>query len=92
MLDNLSQPVAFATVPLGDTALYSDQSQKSPSSRRDAGFSSDTDADEPVLTRLTRRIGISRDGRKTARERPPDSSSSRDDEDLDEDIFDEGWS
>jgi hypothetical protein len=90
MLDNLSQPVAFATVPLGDAALYNDQSQTSPSSRRDASFGSDTDPDEPVLTRLTRRIGISRDGRKTARERTPDSSAYKGDEDLDEDVFDEG--
>jgi hypothetical protein len=92
MLENLSQPVAFATVPLGDAALYSNQSQTASSSRRDASFSSDTDPDEPVLTRLTRRIGISRDGRKTAQERTPDSSSYNGDEDLDEDVFDEGQS
>ncbi|KAF8232363.1 hypothetical protein L208DRAFT_1397567 [Tricholoma matsutake] len=89
MLDNLSQPVAFATVPLGDAALYNNQSQTPSSSRRDAGFGSDTDTDEPVLARLTRRIGITIDGRTTARD-PPESSSYKGNEDLDSDVFDEG--
>jgi hypothetical protein len=90
MLDKLSQPVAFATVPLGDAELYSDQSQAPSLSRRETGTGSDTDPDEPVLTRLTRRIGISRDGRRAKQESTPDSSSYNGDEDLDDGIFDEG--
>jgi hypothetical protein len=88
MLDNLSQPVAFATVPLGDAALHSNQSQAPLSSQRDLG--SDTDTDEPVLTRLRRRIGISRDGKKAARKHTSISSSHDGDDDLDGDVFDEG--
>ena len=92
MLENISQPVAFATVPLGDPALCNNQSQTASSSQRDPSFCSDTDPDEPVLTRLTRRIGIGRDVTKTAREHTPDSSSYKGDEDLDEDVFNEGVS
>jgi hypothetical protein len=92
MLDKLSQPVAFATVPLGDAELYSNQSQIPPSSRREAGTGSDTDPDEPVLARLTRRIGINRDGRRGTQESTPDSSSYKGDEGLDDGIFDEGKS
>ena len=92
MLENISQPVAFATVPIGDPALDSNRSQTASSSRRDASFGSDTDADEPVLTRLTRRIGIGGDVRKTVPEPTPDSSSYKGDEDSDEDVFDGGVS
>lgn len=88
MLDNLSQPVAFATVPLGDAALHSNRSQAPLSSRRDLG--SDTDNDEPVLTRFTRRIGISRDAKKAGREHTSISSSRNGDDGLDGDVFDEG--
>jgi len=90
MLDNLSQPVAFATVPLGDAGPYSSRSQSPPSTRRDVGCGSDTDTDDPVLTRLTRRIGISHGGRKITRGSIADSSSRRGDEDFGEGVFDEG--
>ncbi|GLB35334.1 hypothetical protein LshimejAT787_0208990 [Lyophyllum shimeji] len=65
MLDNLSQPVAFATVPLGNTETPTG-ARTPPTPRRDNSVGSDTDsAEEPMFSRLTRRIGINRDGRRT---------------------------
>ncbi|KAJ7632409.1 hypothetical protein FB45DRAFT_912364 [Roridomyces roridus] len=63
MLENLSQPVAFATAPLGD--------QEPKLSRRDGSLSSDTDLDEPMVARFARRLGMSGDGKK------PERSSSK---------------
>ncbi|KAF9036744.1 hypothetical protein BJ165DRAFT_1559775, partial [Panaeolus papilionaceus] len=73
MLDNLSQPVAFATVPIGnpessntptpdDQRKHRKQNKSSNEGKRDGSMSSDTDADEPIFSRFTRRIGISREG------------------------------
>jgi hypothetical protein len=53
----LEQPlaVAFATAPLGD------EQQKQAGVRREGSSSSDnTDIDEPIATRLARKMGISR--------------------------------
>ncbi|KAJ3844467.1 hypothetical protein F5878DRAFT_648885 [Lentinula raphanica] len=55
MLDNLSQPVAFATVPLGTEATAGTSSP-----RRDSSLSSDTDSEEPIVARLTRKLGMGR--------------------------------
>ncbi|KAJ4480547.1 hypothetical protein C8J55DRAFT_513126 [Lentinula edodes] len=55
MLDNLSQPVAFATVPLGVEA-----SPGTSSPRRDSSLSSDTESEEPIVSRLTRKLGMGR--------------------------------
>lgn len=55
MLDNLSQPVAFATAPLSPATR---------ALRRDGSSSSDTDHEESMTTRVSRRIGIGRSGRK----------------------------
>lgn len=88
MLDNLSQPVAFATAPLGQG--------ETPYSRdlhRDGSLSSDTDFDEPI-SRFTRKLGMGKGSAKkkdhlagtsaeTARMEMPD-------EDFDEDFFDQG--
>ncbi|KAI6111485.1 hypothetical protein EDD17DRAFT_1504810 [Pisolithus thermaeus] len=54
MLDNLSQPVAFATAPLAtEVGVLGKQG-----SRRDCGSSSDTDRDEPFVTKFSRRLGL----------------------------------
>lgn len=89
MLDNLSQPVAFATVPLG---MESSSGTKTPPlPRRDASLSSDTDsAEEPMLSRFTRRIGMSRDGKKTNRRSTLGMATSSGDDDFEEGMFDEG--
>ncbi|KAJ3921131.1 hypothetical protein F5877DRAFT_89056 [Lentinula edodes] len=55
MLDNLSQPVAFATVPLGVEAIPGPSSP-----RRDSSLSSDTESEEPIVSRLTRKLGMGR--------------------------------
>jgi hypothetical protein len=75
MLDNLSQPVAFATVPLNapeDIPPAESSNSKTESRRRDEVLSSDTDADEPIFSKFTRKIGMSREG-----SRPGQSSSNR---------------
>jgi hypothetical protein len=66
MLDNLSQPVAFATVPLGhpEIPISLSSPDKTDDIRRDGSLSSDTDLDEPIFSKFTRRIGISREGSK----------------------------
>jgi hypothetical protein len=58
MLDNLSQPVAFATAPLA-----ADDLPPAPSNnlQRNGSLSSDTDMEEPMVRRITRKIGIGRD-------------------------------
>ncbi|KAJ3830025.1 hypothetical protein F5880DRAFT_1469342, partial [Lentinula raphanica] len=88
MLDNLSQPVAFATVPLGTEATAGTSSP-----RRDSSLSSDTDSEEPIVARLTRKLGMGRSSPATqsktlSRSMKPSISS---DLDLDDDDFlDEG--
>jgi len=69
MLDNLSQPVAFATVPLGhpETPIPPALPDKPDDLRRDGSLSSDTDVDEPIFSKFTRRIGMSREGSKIGR-------------------------
>ncbi|KAG6891037.1 hypothetical protein C0992_010699 [Termitomyces sp. T32_za158] len=89
MLDNLSQPVAFATVPLGNTdispSLKTPPTSRTP--RRDISLSSDTDsADEPILSRLTKRIGIGRDSDR--KEKSTVMASAWDDE-FENGLFDE---
>ncbi|RDB24119.1 hypothetical protein Hypma_008789 [Hypsizygus marmoreus] len=90
MLDNLSQPVAFATVPLGN-GEPSSRTRTPPIPRRDSSLSSDTDsADEPMLSRFTRRIGIGREGKHSARGSGLSHVTPIPDEDFDEGMFDEG--
>lgn len=69
MLDNLSQPVAFATVPLGNPEAPNESQKdvKSEEFRRDGALSSDTDVDEPIFSKFTRKIGMSREGSKSGR-------------------------
>ncbi|KIK59694.1 hypothetical protein GYMLUDRAFT_226524 [Collybiopsis luxurians FD-317 M1] len=92
MLDNLSQPVAFATVPLGvETNATAPSPQRD--SRRDLSHSSDTDPDEPIVSRLTRKFGMGKSSPAKQSEDPPFSSSSSKsfDHDLDDDdLLDEG--
>ncbi|KAG5354168.1 hypothetical protein C0989_003681 [Termitomyces sp. Mn162] len=93
MLENLSQPVAFATVPLGNIDVPS--GVKTPPAPRtpriDVKFGSDTDsADEPMLSRLTKRIGIGRDSRHfhVQKSTSAQSTSGRED-DFEDGLFDE---
>lgn len=100
MLDNLSQPVAFATVPLGNPEAPNESQidVKSEEIRRDGALSSDTDVDEPIFSKFTRKIGMSREGSKSGRSgrssRNPVSNSARpsyDSNDGDfEDFLEEG--
>ncbi|RXW15865.1 hypothetical protein EST38_g9988 [Candolleomyces aberdarensis] len=103
MLDNLSQPVAFATAPLGNEAIASDDpstSQTYPPStplRRDSSLSSDTDNDEHMLSKWTRKMGINRERTKskssssgrqkagTGPSRKESTSSSFQDDDFEDD-------
>ncbi|KAF8061512.1 hypothetical protein FPV67DRAFT_283106 [Lyophyllum atratum] len=89
MLDNLSQPVAFATVPLGNTELPSGV-RTPPKPRRDASLSSDTDStEEPMFSRFTRRIGIARDGKKAGQRSTLNVATPGAVDDFDEGMFDE---
>ncbi|KAJ7470541.1 hypothetical protein FB451DRAFT_1254058 [Mycena latifolia] len=100
MLDNLSQPVAFATAPLGTpesqptnhvarTKLTSQTMM-----RRDGSLSSDTDIEEPMVARFARRLGMSGDSKKSS-DRSPSNLTARavsapdPEEDFDEDGGDE---
>ncbi|KAJ7134968.1 hypothetical protein C8R43DRAFT_1021641 [Mycena crocata] len=73
MLDNLSQPVAFATAPLGapETQPANHVTRTKLSSqtllRRDGSLSSDTDIEEPMVARFARRLGMSGDTKKAER-------------------------
>lgn len=95
MMDNLSQPVAFATAPLGDAEPNSGSSTPPDRDlRRDPSFSSDTDSasDEPLFSRFSRRIGLGRDGKKPTRGSNLRTATPKTDEDFDEDFLDEGQS
>ncbi|KAG5645004.1 hypothetical protein DXG03_007281 [Asterophora parasitica] len=90
MLDNLSQPVAFATVPLGNAEPPASGARTPPIPKKDASLSSDTDsAEEAMFSRLTRRIGIGRDGKKASRKSTLSVATSSGDDDFDEGLFDE---
>ncbi|KAG0705169.1 hypothetical protein DFH29DRAFT_907881 [Suillus ampliporus] len=54
MLDNLSQPVAFATAPLGTEPPPLGKK----SSRRDGNSSSDTDIEQPHTSKFLTRLGL----------------------------------
>ena len=97
MLDNLSQPVAFATAPLSmPESQPASNVNKSKGSyealfRQDGNLSSDTDIEEPMVARFARRLGMSGDSKKS--DRSPSSLQTRvvsaPDSDPD-DGFDEG--
>jgi hypothetical protein len=95
MLDNLSQPVAFATAPLGtpETQPTNHGARTKLSShttlRRDGSLSSDTDIEEPMVARFARRLGMSGDSKKSDRRSPSKlnaqaASTPNPDEDFDE--------
>ncbi|KAJ7172697.1 hypothetical protein C8R46DRAFT_1086944 [Mycena filopes] len=96
MLDNLSQPVAFATAPLGDPEsskptnhVARTKLSSQASLRRNGSISSDTDIEEPMVARFARRLGMSADNRKS--DRSPSNPKTRlastpdPDDDFDED-------
>lgn len=93
MLENLSQPVAFATVPLGHPETPTSLSPDTIDDLRpDGSLSSDTDLDEPIFSKFTRRIGMSREASKTGRYGPngkqPEHASLTQ---YDEDFLEEGY-
>jgi hypothetical protein len=99
MLDNLSQPVAFATVPLGhpEIPISLSSPDKTDDIRRDGSLSSDTDLDEPIFSKFTRRIGISREGSKSSRKVPSNDKQPEHEidgslEEYSEDFLEEGLS
>lgn len=110
MLENLSQPVAFATAPLGIPDVPPAPSADSTTTAatagggdearggRDSASSSDTDTDEPIFSRFTRKIGISRDlGGKSGRSSrtnsaAPSRNHSFEENDEFEDFLDAGAS
>ena len=61
MLDNLSQPVAFTTAPLGTET----DAQAKKVLRRDGSSSSDTDREDPLSTKLSRLLGLDSMSSKT---------------------------
>lgn len=90
MLDNLSQPVAFATVPLGPETSQDSTTpdNTAPEIRGDGGLSSDTDLDEPIFSRFSRKIGLGRKNERTGKsnQKSPSisqASSHAQDEDFD---------
>ncbi|KAJ6547343.1 hypothetical protein B0H19DRAFT_1165119 [Mycena capillaripes] len=72
MLDNLSQPVAFATAPLGTPEsqptnhVVRTKLSSQAGLRRDGSLSSDTDIEEPMVARFARRLGMSGDSKKSS--------------------------
>ncbi|KAJ7489923.1 hypothetical protein B0H11DRAFT_2010985 [Mycena galericulata] len=81
MLDNLSQPVAFATAPLGapesqpSNNVARTKLSSQTMTRRDGSISSDTDIEEPMVARFARRLGMSGDSKKS--ERSPSNLNTR---------------
>jgi len=92
MLENLSQPVAFATAPLGDPEVQTPQSPgaKTEEKRRDRSLSSDTDSDEPIFSKFTRRIGLTRDVGKSTRSQSSQQSTQDEDDAFDSDFMADG--
>ena len=97
MLDNLSQPVAFATVPLNGPEIPAADTLDG-QTRPEEILSSDTDPDEPIFSKFTRKIGMGREGGRSGRagwnRAIPESSQQptyNQDEDSDfEDFLEEG--
>jgi hypothetical protein len=93
MLDNLSQPVAFATAPLGSLEsqpknhVARTKLSSQTSLRRDGSLSSDTDIEEPMVARFARRLGMSGDNKKPSPSNLNTRIASTSDPDDD---FDEG--
>ncbi|TFK72517.1 hypothetical protein BDN72DRAFT_792170 [Pluteus cervinus] len=83
MLNNLSQPVAFATAPLGVG-----QPSSAPQTRMtlNESLSSDTETEEPIFSRFSRRLGMTRDSRSGTSKL---TSPAQVDE-FEEDILDDG--
>jgi hypothetical protein len=90
MLDNLSQPVAFATVPLGTPAELIDTSAPPRSAPRDTSLSSDTDMEEPMVSRWTRKLGMSRETRTSSPKAARATQPHPVDEDGEDELFVDG--
>lgn len=102
MLDTLSSPVAFATAPLSSpnasnaptslpNGLAHSRTPPSSMSLKSSSFNGDTEVGEPILTRLGRRIGMTKEtipGMRYSHKNPQVDASSEDD--FDESLFDVG--
>jgi len=92
MMDNLSQPVAFATAPLD---ANDSSKRKGKEARREGSASSDTDIDEPMVSRISRKLGMSAGGRSSPKLAHPASPLRRtsggvDASSTEEETFDDG--
>lgn len=108
MLDTLSSPVAFATAPLGNPESVENTSangsgihsnSRTPSGSGSLGKKSsflggDTEADEPIFTRLGRKFGVGRESSGVKQWNTgkglEENSSLDEDEDFDDGLFDDG--
>ncbi|ESK93001.1 hypothetical protein Moror_8904 [Moniliophthora roreri MCA 2997] len=100
MLDNLSQPVAFATVPLVAESSETGHGGSQENTVRRPSLSSDTDftdVEEPMVSRLTRKLkmgggSVSGKGKEKAGTRTGERLAKTEEcqGDFDEDLFDEG--
>jgi hypothetical protein len=54
MMDNLSQPVAFTTAPLGTESAFSGKAGL----QRDGSLGSETEREEPFVSRFSRKLGL----------------------------------
>lgn len=54
MLDNLSQPVAFTTAPLGTELAFSGKRGL----QRDGSSGSETEREEPFVSKFSRKLGL----------------------------------
>jgi hypothetical protein len=88
MLENLSQPVAFATAPLPNTAEY----PPTPSSQlqRNGSLSSDTDIDEPIMKRFQSKKNDSDGKNGNIFKKTGMSIVNLGEEEFEDDIFEEG--
>ncbi len=91
-----SQAVAFASAPLGLDSVIPPRTATPPFHKelaRDSSLSSDTDLDEPIVSKLTRRFGLTKDSKSKASSSSPLKTAQRQStnaDDIGEEIFDEG--
>ncbi|KAF8921523.1 hypothetical protein CPB85DRAFT_1271190 [Mucidula mucida] len=91
-----SQAVAFASAPLGLDSVIPPRTATPPFHKelaRDSSLSSDTDLDEPIVSKLTRRFGLTKDSKSKASSSSPLKTAQRQStitDDIGEKIFDEG--
>ncbi|KAM6501927.1 hypothetical protein JOM56_001904 [Amanita muscaria] len=85
MLDTLSQPVAFATVPLAVDGSKSPPGAETPQPKKDDNNASDTEVEEHIFARLSKRVGITREPSKLRNNGALSSDEFEDVDDFSED-------